>query len=289
MNAYERVDGTPADAVAEAAPADDPEARVEKLTAEIDETRGDLSQTIGEIGQKLDPANIAHEATETVKQATLGKVDQMTYGAQETWRDVRTGNTGSLVDTIRSNPIPVGLVALGVGMLFMSRGQQGRPGGAYSYNGSSYRPDDRALYGRASWQTPGWSRRQDSESPLDKVGSTVAGAGERVSDAAGQAGEKLGEAFEAVGQQAGQIPEQAGYYLEQGGGQVRRFIDENPLGAGVIAMAAGAAIGMLLPTTPLERDTMGEARDQLVERVEGTVNEALDKVTEEASPQATTA
>src|SRR5215204_7060992 len=97
---------------------DDPEARVDQLTNEIDETRGDLSETLEAIGDKLDPGNIAREASQTVRSATVGKVEQMTYGAQETWRDVRTGNTGSIVDTITSNPIPAGMIALGVGMLF---------------------------------------------------------------------------------------------------------------------------------------------------------------------------
>lgn len=44
---------------------------------------------------------------------------------------------------------------------------------------------------------------------------------------------------------------------------------------------------MLLPTMPLERDTMGEARDQLVDRVEDTVHEALDTVDAEGTPSPT--
>jgi len=121
---FQEIEGVRAPGDFQQAPKDDdPEARVEQLTSEIDDTRGDLTQTIEAIGEKLDPSNIAREATESVKGATLGKVEQMTYGAQETWRDVRTGNTGSIVDTITSNPIPAGMVALGIGMLFMNRGK----------------------------------------------------------------------------------------------------------------------------------------------------------------------
>ena len=87
-----------------------------------------------------------------------------------------------------------------------------------------------------------------------------------------------------VSQTAGEIPQQAGYYVDQGTSQVRRFIDENPLGAGVIAVAAGAAIGMLLPATQIEQQTIGQARDQLVEQAESTVHQALDKVEEQAQP-----
>ena len=87
-----------------------------------------------------------------------------------------------------------------------------------------------------------------------------------------------------MSQTAGEIPQQAGYYVEQGASQVRRFIDENPLGAGVIAVAAGAALGMLLPSTQIERQTIGQARDQLVEQAESTAHQALDKVEEQAQP-----
>jgi hypothetical protein len=85
-----------------------------------------------------------------------------------------------------------------------------------------------------------------------------------------------------VSQTAGEIPQHAGYYVQQGGSQVRRFIDDNPLGAGVIAVAAGAALGMLLPSTQIERQTIGQARDQLVEQAESTAHQALDQVEQQA-------
>lgn len=234
-------------------PLDDPEARVDQLTNEIDETREDLSETIEAIGDKLDPGNIAREASQTVRSATVGKVEQMTYGAQETWRDVRTGDTGSIVDTITSNPIPAGMVALGLGMLFMNRGKRSQ------FRGYENR--------QRPWESSEWDRPSGERSAADRLGETVAGAGERFGEVADEAGRMVGE-----------VPQQAGRYVEQGGSQISRFIDENPLGAGVIAVAAGAALGMLLPTTPLERDAIGPARDQFVDKVEGTVHQALDNV-----------
>jgi hypothetical protein len=264
---------------------DDPEAQVESLASEIDETRGDLTETVQAIGEKLDPANIAREASQSVQSAAMGKVDQMTYGAQETWRDVRTGNTGSIVDTITSNPVPAGMVALGLGMLFMSRGRQGGGDRGYRYADKYgargfYRQGDTdyAGRGRSSWEASEWDRRTGGGSPVDRVGATVAGAGDRVSQAAGEAGQKAGQLLDDVGETAGQIPQQAGYVLEQGGSQVRRFLDENPLGAGVIALAAGAAVGMLLPSTPMEREAIGPVRDRVMDRVEDTAQQALDKV-----------
>jgi hypothetical protein len=277
MNDFERIEGVRSDADLARRPDDDPDARVEQLASEIDETRGDLGQTIAEIGDRLDPSTIARDASATVREAALGKVDQMTYGAQETWRDVRTGNTGSIVDTITSNPVPAGMVAAGIALLFMNRGQRAQ-------RRWDREPDRSWSYGdrEASWDRGAWERRQGGSNPLDRVGSTVSDAGDRIGQAAGEAGQRVSGALESVGQTAEQLPQQASMVLDQGGGQVRRFIDEYPLGAGVVAFAAGAAIGMLLPTTPLERERIGPVRDQLVDKAEGAVHEALD--TAEASP-----
>ena len=254
-------------------PLDDPEARVDQLTNEIDETREDLSETIEAIGDKLDPGNIAREASQTVRSATVGKVEQMTYGAQETWRDVRTGDTGSIVDTITSNPIPAGMVALGLGMLLMNRGKQAQ------FRGYENR--------QRPWQSSEWDRPSGERSAADRLGATVGGAGERFGEVADEAGRMVGEVTGSIGETADRLPRQAGRYVEQGGSQITRFIDENPFGAGVIAVAAGAALGMLLPTTPLERDAIGPARDQVVDKVEGTVHQALDKVEEQVGPSQT--
>src|SRR3954447_4290404 len=104
--------------------ADDGDAEVEVIVAQIEETRGDLSETIDEIGRRLEPGNVAREAGETVRTAATRKVDDMTTGIQDTWTDVRRGDASGIVDTIKSNPIPAAMVALGIGMLFMNRGSQ---------------------------------------------------------------------------------------------------------------------------------------------------------------------
>lgn len=273
---------------------DQDEQRIEQLTAEIDETRGELTDTVHAIGEKLEPANLAREASETVRQATTGKVEQMAIGAQETWRDVRSGNAGGIVETIKSNPIPAGMVALGLGMLFMNRGatasrSNGSNGHDYAYGYAS----SGAPRARASWEPEEW----DKPSPVDRIGSTVSGAadqagqtlghvGSQASDAIGSVSDRVGEAVGHVGQTASEIPDQAGRMVGQGTSQVRRMIDENPLGAGVVALAAGAAIGMLIPTTRVERETMGETRDRLVERAQSTVDQALDQVDEKMDPPA---
>jgi hypothetical protein len=275
----------------------DPDQRVQQLAAEIDDTRGDLTQTIQAIGEKLEPGTIAREATESVKAATLGKVEQMGYGAQETWRDVRTGNTGSIVDNVRSNPVPAVMVGAGLALLFLSRGKQaqdrsvdrGRSWDGYrSFRGGYDIPGgERYARGGPDWGQSGWERRSANggSNPLEQAGSAVAGAagsaGEAMGRAADQAGQTVGRFADSVGQSAGDLPRQAGELMDRRTADLRGLIDDNPLGVGVIAVAAGAALGMLLPSTDIERQTMGEARDDLVEQAESQVHQALDSVDEQ--------
>src|SRR4029453_11561412 len=59
---------------------------------------------------------------------------------------------------------------------------------------------------------------------------------------------------------------------------LERWMRENPLTVGTVALAAGAVIGLGLPRTRTEDAWMGEARDTLVERAQETAQQAVEKV-----------
>ena len=277
---------------------DDDDEQVERLADEIEATREDLTITVEAIGDKLEPANLAREATESARNLTLGKVDQMSIGMQETWRDIRTGNSNGIIETVKSNPVPAAMVGIGLGLLFMNRGAQAqrsfRGGSGYgqgSYGASGYAQGG---YGTAGYggqlgyagdpayaAADTWSGQGGTGGGItSKIGDTADQAGATISRFTDEAGQTVGRVADQVGETAGQIPQQAGQIIDQGTGQVRRLIDENPLAAGVVAIAAGAAIGMLVPTTSVERQAIGPKRDQLVGQAETTVNDALDRIDE---------
>jgi hypothetical protein len=69
-----------------------------------------------------------------------------------------------------------------------------------------------------------------------------------------------------------------------------RFADmmqTNPLAVGAIAIAAGTAVGLMLPSTQLETEYIGETGERLVDRVEDVARDALGKV-QDAARQMTT-
>jgi hypothetical protein len=64
---YER-DEARWDASGEVAEGDETNPEVERLAQEIEETRGGMNETLDELGQRLDPANIVAGAKETVRE-----------------------------------------------------------------------------------------------------------------------------------------------------------------------------------------------------------------------------
>jgi len=244
----------------------DDEQRTEELVSEIDETRARMTDTVQAIGEKLDPHNVVQHATETVREATIGRVEQMASNTGDAIQ--QTG--GGIVETIRSNPLPAAITAVGLWMLWKNRspGDGNREWAYGRYAGPSARPD---LYGASSGNGgPGVA---------DRAREKVSGVADTVSGAA----DSVGQTVSGVTDKASQVPERAGEVAQRATSELDRILNENPLAVGAIALAAGAAAGLILPTTEPERRYLGEARDRVIEQAEGVAHQALDKVEEQAA------
>lgn len=60
-------------------------------------------------------------------------------------------------------------------------------------------------------------------------------------------------------------------------------MDERPWAIGVVALAAGAAIGMAIPSTKYEGRLMGEARVNLLDKVSHTAADFVEKAKQAAA------
>jgi len=244
---------------------DDP--AVDDLVGGIEGTREEMTLTVEEIGDRLDPKNIVDDAKETVRAATVGKVEVMasTAGAMvgdasETVRDAGTG----LMDTITRNPIPAALVGIGLGWLALS----GRSNG-----GSRRQPYDYRL--AADDGTGRWSdqlgQRRGTENVQQKAGAMV-----------DRMGRTVGQKADDVSQVAEQVPYQVQSVARDMGSTAGRMFQQAPLAVGAIAVAVGAAVGLVLPATEAERRTIGEPARQALQKAEGAASEALDQVEQTA-------
>ena len=61
-----------------------------------------------------------------------------------------------------------------------------------------------------------------------------------------------------------------------------QLLRDNPLAVGAVAVAAGTAVGLALPSTRLESEYIGETSEMLVDKVQEVARGAIDKVQDAA-------
>jgi Protein of unknown function (DUF3618) len=250
----------------------DPE--VDELVDDIVETREEMTVTVEEIGDRLDPRNIVAGAKETVREATLGKVEDManTAGAMvsDAGDTVREAGSG-IVDTITRNPIPAAMVGVGLGWLALSRrpsSQYGRDGWRPAYDHRSY---GAGTYDTSSYDTGSYDDRSAVGKVQERAGEMADKVGRTVDDVTGQ-----------VGRTAEQLPYQVRSTADHIGAEAGRLFQSSPLVFGAIAAAVGTAIGLAMPATQMERRAIAQPARQVLERAEEAATEAIEGVEQTA-------
>ena len=254
--------------ISAAADSDD---NTEQLRADIEDTRADMTQTINEIQERLSPDYLVDQVKETVREATIGKVERVVGQVGETLSEVtepalamagRAGNAikevgTTVADKFYKNPIPVALIGLGVGMLVIR-----------NFRGPSYGSSPRSLQNRSNYElgeagrtTPAY---ETGRSALNQVKETASDLASRSTDALSNLGSKAKDGASVVTT------------------RFERMMHENPLAVGAVAVAAGTALGLMLPSTRLENEYIGETGERLVEKAEDVARGALDKVQDAA-------
>jgi ElaB/YqjD/DUF883 family membrane-anchored ribosome-binding protein len=288
------------------------EANTAFLRAEIRETRERMSETLDELSDRLNPNRLKAQVKENIREATVGRVENMARNAADRVNETRVG----MVDRIRENPIPAAMVGIGLGwLLFGGRHRDERTMWERSYvTGEAGWDGTTGYVGDLSATTPrlmqddagGGMGSTVSHEPgvVDRVRDRVTGIGETVRDTTtglvAGAGERVGETRERVTERVSEVKERAGEVIGDVAGRVRhvasdvgdgtrrgfygasnRFdetLNDNPVAIGVVALAVGLAAGLAIPESRRERQLMGPYRDQLVGRVREQVDETRERV-----------
>jgi ElaB/YqjD/DUF883 family membrane-anchored ribosome-binding protein len=268
-----------------------------EIKGEIARTRVEMSETLGEIQDRLRPDHLLQQAKDGVTNAAAGKVRTMMYSAREGASVVasRSRDAGTyLADYATAHPIRIA-VTIGAVTWWMLRGRDR----SHQWDGiAETRWDDESpnavgLEGDYDSAFGGSARR-----PLrEKVGEIASTARETVGEYAATARETVGEyastARETVGEYASSARTSAQRATARVGGAARSagstvdgFARDNPLAAGAIALAIGAAIAMLAPRTELEDTAMGETRDRAWQKASRAAASLKDTVAEKVATAA---
>jgi len=213
---------------------------LEATRAQIEETRAGMSETIDAIQQKLSPHNLAEQAKDTVRDATIGKAEAAVNSASETAKGFGSG----LLETVRQNPVPAALAGIGIGWLLTSGMKQGS--GPRYYQTSRY-PEGYQPRGYNTGNTygddrGGYTGGQESDT------SSASGALNRVQDTVGNVSDQVqgavGETVSQAQDMASRVADQVQGTASQVAGQVRNIslldtIKENPVPAALVGLGLG--------------------------------------------------
>lgn len=254
------------------------------IRAHIEQTRAQMSETVDTIQARLSPENLKQQAQEAIREATVGKVKDMANQVENKVSNWRS----NMMTTIRQNPVPAALVAIGVGWLLMSEtdeyayGRSMRP----RSEGPMYNPygADRYTTSAAHRSQSGSGLRETVSEKVDEVKGnlqeTAQHAREQVSELAEETRERMDQWSDQAHHRAEELSQQAQHQMYRAKRSFNQMMAENPLAVGAAAVAIGATIGLLIPTTQHENEWMGEARDRFVEKAQTTAQQTMHSVSE---------
>jgi hypothetical protein len=259
------------------------------IAHDIEQTRAEMTGTVNEIQERLEPERlsaeakeVAHYAIEEAKgavqelanqassamhDATIGRVQRMTA----TTRGEAQSMKNDLFSTIKANPIPAAMAAVGIGWLWSHRASAGHESSSYGdmYGG---RPFQAVGYGSPYYDAygVGGMEHQSTASQAQQM--------------AGQVASQVQERADQMQQQLGDTADQVQHRLENTAGQVQhqaqgfwQTLQANPIATAALGLGIGAVAGMAIPETEKEHEIMGETRDRVVGNVQQVAGEKLDQ------------
>jgi hypothetical protein len=183
----------------------------------------------------------------------------------------------SALESAKSNPVALALTGVGlVWMMASDARRSGSHGDSASPRGSTGTSTPGSGSGSERWDRmkadASWYGHRARASAED-LRSRLHEGTEHLSDSARK---RVVEAREAAYQAQSQIERTAG----GGSKQLIEFYREQPIVAGAMALAFGAALGALLPSTETEDSAFGETSDRLFEEAERIFKEETGKAKE---------
>ena len=278
----------------------------DEIQREIERTRVEMSETIGEIQDRLRPDHLLQQAKDGVREAAVGKAKTIMSSASDTAYTAAQrarGYGNHLAWYATEHPIRIAITAGVITWLLM----RNRGGGAQQWYGVSDTDWDYDEYGSLEPSMRGRvsGAASNARQAVGEYASTAKQAvGEYASTAKQAVGEYASSARETVGEYATSARDTVNDYAQSAASSARSasrrvrsaatsatssvdgFVHENPLAAGAIAVAIGAAIGLAVRSTEYEDRAMGATRDQALAKAKNVANNLKENVSEKVATYA---
>ena len=217
----------------------------DQLEREVDQARARLGRTANELSDRLSPGEIMDQALGMAREH--GGEFGRNLGAQ-----------------VKSNPLPMILTSVGLSWLMMASGKNGAAHAQVGYDMGT------GKNGRSSKDTLG-DTAANARDKATAVGDRMHDASAKVKDKAAAVGDRMHDASANMKESAQNVRE-----------SLVDFYRDQPLLAGSLGIAIGAALGALVPPTEMEDDMLGEASDRSVDAAKSKAASKYDEVRESA-------
>ena len=117
------------------------EDETEIIAADIRITQERLGDTVEEIGERFNPTRLKEELKSDIRDATIGKVENM---AQQT-ADMVSDAQRSIMQSIRENPVPAVMVGIGLGSMILNASNRKKQMGSSSQYDDYQRRGSRSM------------------------------------------------------------------------------------------------------------------------------------------------
>jgi hypothetical protein len=263
----------------------------DELREQIRDTRSRMSDTLDQLGERLNPETVKEQVKDSIRQATVGKVSDIARQAKEQVIKMER----SLVRTARDNPVPTAMIGIGLAWIILNARRRGP-----ETNGHSVSGDEGTGYvgelgegeseGAAARLKHGLEKVRDQAAELGgTIKEKVSEVGERTSALASKVGEQTGALASRVGERTAAMASRArestrrvassvAEGTKRQAQRVENQYNQTPLVFGLVALAAGLAIGLSLPSTETESRLLGDVSEKATDKAREAVRETTDKV-----------
>ncbi len=271
-----------------------------EILARIDATRTRLGDTIEEIGDRVNPDRLQRELKTRAREQVEDFKDTVKQKARDRMRDVQNeakSKGRGLWNMIRENPIPAGMVGVGLAWMLTNGSSDDDDRADYRlrdssrgrYPGGAMHPDSARVGYRAGYVTartdPGEDHdegmasrlREGAEDATERVRDEAHHAADTVREKGSELMDRASEGFDEARDRVGHWADEAQHKARRVEHRVEDAVREHPLAAGMVAAAMGFAAGLMIPETDKEHEWMGATRDRVLDRAQETAHRAGEK------------